>query len=130
MSAAPASRLAEAVGSLWTSKRAADALGVTPEDLENLADQGVCLLLTTTDGARVAPLTQFTQDRDGHIGLHPALAPLLCLATAHDPWAVAVMLNAPAPELNDQTPVTWARSGNPMSDLETLAAQIDREWSA
>lgn len=117
--------MSEAVGPCWSLAHAADRLGTTEEHLQTLAQLGRALILCTSDGRRVVPLAWLDTE-----GLHPneVLMPLVALAARHDPWAVAVLLNAPMEELGGLAPAEWARRGLPANALARLAKVVDGEW--
>jgi hypothetical protein len=121
------SELAELVGPFWSESRAAEALGVTTDELVAWGAEGRVLAVATTEGIRFYPVAQF-EIPEGTIRIRRGVRVVLKELRDREPWTIAVVLNMAAPELDDLTPLQWMRRGN---DLETLAAyarQLDREW--
>jgi hypothetical protein len=111
--------LADLVGPFWSETKVCDALGVDAVALQARREAGTVLGLTTSDGERVYPVSQFDR-QDGTVEVRPALVPFLSALRRFDAWAVAVLLHTPAPELDDQTPLDWVpQDGSPeaLADL-------------
>ena len=121
--------IAEVVGACWSQNKVLTALGVTSEALAAWRSTGRILGLLTSDGARVYPVTQF-QRREGAVEVRPALLPVLRALRGFDPWAVAVLLHTPAPELDDASPLGWLSDGGAPEVLARLAETVAREWAA
>lgn len=121
--------LVEVVGPVWSEARAIAALDVSAGTASSMRDAGSLLGLRTSDGARVYPVAQF-QRRDGTVEVKPALVPVLRALRGSDPWAVAVLLHTPAPELDGATPLGWLSDGGSPETLARLARMVAREWAA
>ena len=98
---------------------------VTVNVVASLAALGV---LPAGDGATVYPVFQFRR-RDGKVEILPELLPILTALNDQNAWAVAVLLNTAAPELDDATPVEWARRGGDADRLAELAGVLQWERS-
>lgn len=85
------------------------------------------LAVTTADGDRIYPAWQFRRATGGY-EVWPDLIRAFWALRRHDPWAVAVILRTPAPELDGVTPVEWVRAGRPTEALLRFAEIVAREW--
>jgi hypothetical protein len=121
--------LANLVAPFWSEARVCNALGIKPVVLGQRRDAGTVLGLTTSDGVRVYPVNQFHR-HDAAVDVRPALLPLLQTLRDFDPWTVAVLLNTPAPELDNQTPLNWVGRGGSPDLVSDLARAVAREWAA
>lgn len=125
--------LLDRVGPVCSAARAIDRLGLNdPADLDQLAQAGEVLVLTTADGVKICPLWQFTRSKDSNQWgtRHAARAMLIHLRDV-DPWAVAALFNIAAPELDDRTPRdVIADRKPPIAQLETLARHFAAEARA
>ena len=121
--------IAEVVGACWSENKVLTALGVTSETLAAWRSTGRILGLLSSDGARAYPVTQFER-RAGAVEVRPALLPVLRALRGFDPWAVAVLLHTPAPELDGRTPLEWLSGGRAPETLAGLAETVAREWAA
>jgi hypothetical protein len=114
---------------VWSQGRTCEALSVSRAELADFRRAGSVLGLTTADGDLVYPVSQF-QRREGTVEVRPALVPFLRALRGFDPWAVAVLLHTPAPELDNATSLDWARDGADPATLAAYAAVAAREWAA
>lgn len=132
MSSVPTERneLAELIGPFWTARRVCAALGLSPDALDIRRADGTVLALSSADGVVVYPVSQFQRHPDGTTEVRPALIPVLQALHAYDPWAVAVLLHTPAPELDGTTPLDWLGAGGDQAPLTRLAEAVAWEWSA
>ncbi|MBB6627491.1 hypothetical protein H5V45_09165 [Nocardioides sp. KIGAM211] len=123
-------KLALLIGPCWTSEATQEALGLpTLSALKARSVGGSILALTTADGVTVYPVCQFGQ-HNGQIEVNPALLPMLRTLRHFGSWAVAALLQTPAPELGGYSPVEWVAFGNPSEPLAILAKAVAREWAA
>lgn len=124
-----ANELAALVGHCWAEAQVASALAVPPESLAVLRAEGEVLAMLAADGVWVYPVDQFRTGR-GQIEVKPDLVPVFRALREHDPWAVAVLLHTPAPELDDRSPIDWVAAGGDSSAVSGLADAVAREWAA
>jgi hypothetical protein len=127
--AAGTDELVALVGPVWSQGRTCEALSVSGAALADLRKAGGVLGLTTADGALVYPVSQFHR-RGGTVEVRPPLVPFLTALCRFDPWAVAVLLHTPSPELHGATPLDWVRDGGSTSLLADLALAVSHEWSS
>ena len=119
------------LGPFWSAGKTRQALGLkTRQALNERRRAGTVLGLRTSDGEIVYPVSQFMR-HDAGVQVRPALVGLFRTLREHDPWAVATLLHAAAPELGGQTPLERARLAGADEDvLLDLARAVDREWRA
>ncbi|GCD90168.1 hypothetical protein [Nocardioides sp. LS1] len=124
--------MAEVVGPFWSEARAVAALGVSAETVASRRDSGTILALPTNDGVLVYPVDQFQKVGGGgdDVEVKPALLPFLRALRGFDPWAVAVLLHTPAPELDGATPLGWLSDGGAPDTLTRLGEVVAREWAS
>jgi hypothetical protein len=123
-----ANEIAKLVGPMWSEAKVCDALGIEAKALATRREEGTVLVPMMSDGVRAYPISQF-QRTDGAIEVRPALIPFLTTLRHFDPWTVAVLLQTPAPELEDKTPFDWLGIGGDPKVLEDLARTVSSEWS-
>ena len=121
--------LAELVEPVWSAAWASQALEVTPEELQGRQRAGLLLAVALIDGDEVYPVFQF-QNHGGQTQVKPGLQPLLRALREYDPWAVAVLLKTPSPELQGMTPLEWLSTGGDPEAVALLGEAVAREWSA
>ena len=121
--------IAQVVGPCWSESKVLAALGVTADTVASRRETGTILALTTADGARVYPVDQFRRHA-GTVEVKPALLPLLRALRRFDPWAVAVLLHTPAPELDAATPLGWLSDGGAPEPVARLGEVVAHEWAA
>lgn len=126
----PANELADLVGPVWSESKACAALDASRDVLSARREAGTLLGLTTSDGTTVYPVFQFVRRTDGQVEVRPGLLAVMGPLRAFDPWAVAVLLHTPAPELGGSTPIQWDRDGGASEALGDLADAVAREWAA
>jgi hypothetical protein len=119
--------IATLVGPVWSETKVVESLDVTRAALRQMRVDGFVLGLTTLEGDTFFPVAQF-ENRDGAVRVKVALQPLFSALRSHDPWAVAVLLHTPAPELDDLTPLSWLAGGGAPDTLASLARCVEREW--
>lgn len=123
------SALVDTIGPSWSSAKLRSELGdVSRQALNQRVKRGTLLGLPTSDGATVYPVFQFRR-RGVRVEIMPGLPSVLKALTDQSAWAVAVLLNTAAPELDGATPVEWARRGGDAARLEELAGVLKRERS-
>jgi hypothetical protein len=127
--AAGTDELVALVGPVWSQGRTCEALSVSRAELADFRRAGGVLGLTTADGALVYPVSQFHR-RGGTVEVRPSLVPFLTALRRFDPWAVAVLLHTPSPELHGATPLDWARGRGDLVALADYAKAVAREWAA
>lgn len=121
--------IAALLGPCWSETRTATAFGVSVEDLTALRESGGALGLLAADGLWVYPVDQF-QRHDGCVRVNAGLSPVFWALRGHDPWAVAVLLHTPAPELEGATPLGWLSAGGDPEAVAALAVAVAHEWAA
>ncbi|WP_210438466.1 hypothetical protein [Nocardioides xinjiangensis] len=121
--------LADLVGPFWSWSRVSAALGLSSDRRARGEVGGALLGLATTDGQVVYPVWQFHRLPSGRVEVRPGLAAVFHELQGFDPWAVAVLIHTPAPELDGQTPLEAARSGAAPDDLARVAHAVRREWA-
>lgn len=121
--------IAELVGPTWSEDKVVAALGVSADTVAARRDAGTLLALPTSDGDLAYPVSQF-QRLSGTVKVKPALVPVLRALHEFDPWAVAVLLHTPAPELDGEAPLEWLSGGGAPEALASLAETVAREWAA
>lgn len=119
--------LVSLVGPFWSAAQVQEALDPSASEASTVLVP--LLVLETSDGSTVYPVSQFER-RGGRVEVKAGLVPLLARLSPFDAWAVAVLINTPAPELGERTPLQWLKEGLPARDLDDLGAQVAREWSA
>lgn len=110
----------------WTAERARSALEISRTSMAERRTRRSVLGLRTTDGDFFYPVAQFER-AGGQVRVRPALRTFFMALREHDPWTVGVYLHTPAPELDDLTPLDWARSGRDPETLKTYAQVLDAE---
>lgn len=117
-SAAPTPPRILHTGPFFTATDAAEFLGITPRDLDELADRHQVLRLPLADGdTPVYPAWQFTPTGKPLPSLGDVLA---ALATGtDDPWTWALWLCAPNP--SDTTQPTWRGLLTPRAAFALIA---------
>jgi hypothetical protein len=119
----------ELLGPFWSSAKVRAALGInTRQALDSRITSGSILGLPTSDRRLLFPVFQFVAHGE-QVRVRPALAGMFSVLRSQDPWSVAVMVNTPAPELHDETPLAWARAGRDEGALVRLARAIEFEWA-
>ncbi len=122
--------LARLLAPFWSAVKVRQVFdGASRQLLAERRKSGTLLGLKTSDGDIVYPVFQF-QQREGRVEVRPGLVPMLRVLRRFDPWSVAVLLHAPAPELRGRTPLSWVREGRPAAPLIELAEAVAREWSS
>lgn len=117
------------VGPFGSAARVCRSMRVSVDALTSRQGAGEVLGLLTSDGVTVYPAWQFTQ-REGLVEVHPVLAEVFRTLRTFDPWAVAVLLLTPAPELDGMAPLGWLDRGRNSEDVVEVGLQVAREWSA
>jgi hypothetical protein len=125
--------LATLLGPYWSTENTRRRLGYPSlRDIETSRLSGFLLGLETADRLFIYPVWQFEKEHqpDGETTVvRLALLPILRTLRTYDPWTVAVLIHTPAPELDGQTPLDWARAHKPPQALANLAQTVAREWS-
>lgn len=123
------SALIDAVGPSWSTRKVRAELGsVSPQAVHQRVDRGTLWALPTSDGSTVFPTFQFVR-RNGRLETKRGLQAMFKILRAKDPWAVAVLMKTPAPELDGMSPVDWERRGGSVDALKRLAHDLVRDWS-
>lgn len=122
--------LAERIGPVWTAVHTRGQLDLTSRQaLDNRRRSGSVLGVKTSGTGRVFyPVFQF-RTVAGRVEVRPALAAVFKILRSQDPWAVAMLLTVPAPELDGLSPLAWERAGRPEAALAAYAQRIRRDWS-
>lgn len=123
------SAMVDTVGPSWSTKKVrAELGGVSAQAVHQRVDRGTLWALPTSDGATAFPIFQFVR-RNGRLETKPGLRAMFKILRGQDPWAVAVLMQTPAPELAGMSPVEWERSDGGTEALEQLARDLVREWN-
>lgn len=125
----PANELADLLGPFWSPTRVSAQLGLSEDMQASARSAGTLLGLRTSDEQMRYPVWQFHRHDDGTLEVRPALAAMFRELGDFDPWAVAVLIHTPAPELDGQTPISAARASVNTSVLAGLARAVAREWA-
>lgn len=122
--------LVDTVGPSWTIDKLRKELGgVSYQAVHQRVGRGTLLGLPTSDGVTVYPLFQFVRT-NGKLTVRPGLLQMFKILKEQEPWQVAVLLNTPAPELEDHTPVEWEKNGGDIEHLEQLATVLKQEMES
>jgi hypothetical protein len=97
--------------------------GVSKQAVEARRRARTILALKTADGRWAYPTFQFTGG-----DVDPELVPAIQAFRDAPPWSAALWFVTPNPDLDDATPLTWARDGHPGDELVTSARRTAREW--
>jgi hypothetical protein len=120
---------ADLVAPLWTAEHARRVLKLSRATMAERRKTGSLLALRTTGGDFFYPVSQF-EKRNGKVQVKPALRKFMMALRDQDPWTTAVLMQTPASELRDQTPLGWIRDGGDPQTLasyaEVLRAEIER----
>lgn len=127
--ATPAHPLADRVGPVWSAARTREQLGLSSRQaLDGRRRSGSVLGVKASTGERYFPVSQF-REVEAQVEVRPGLVTMFKVLHELDSWAVAMLLTAPAPELEGATPLEWERAGRPTAALTSLAARVRREWT-
>ncbi len=127
--AAVGNALAVWAGPFWSGPAVCRKLGLAGQAALDGRRRGRTLLgVRTCDGVDVYPIWQFRR-RGQTVDIRPEVARVLGILGGRDGWAVAVLLNTPAPELGGATPLGWVRAGGDADVLAGFARAVDAEWS-
>lgn len=122
------SALTDTIGTSWSIGKVREELGgVSHQAVHQRVGRGTLLGLPTSEGVTVYPTFQFIRQH-GKLRVKPGLQRMFKVLKGQDPWQVAVLLNAPASELDDQSPIEWEKTGGPVQELERLAETFVRGW--
>lgn len=97
--------------------------GVSKQAVEARRKKHTILAAKTTDGRWAYPTFQFTGS-----DVDPALVPAIQAFRNAPAWSVAAWFVTPNPDLDDATPLEWARNGRPTDTLTSSAQRTAREW--
>ena len=123
------SALVDTVGPSWSTKKLrAELGGISPQAVHQRVARGTLWALPTSDGAAAFPTFQFVR-RNGRLETKRGLQVMFKILRGEDPWAVAVLMQTPAPELEGASPVEWERSGGSIDALEHLAHDVVHGWN-
>lgn len=122
---ADANLMADLVGPFYDPAGVAHLLGVAPEALPSMCDDGDLLGVQTSDGAWVYLTFQFTGDQ-----VDPNLLPVLDVFRHSPPWSTAVWLCGPDEDLGGLSPVEWLSAGNPAEVVIRLARRTAHDRAA
>lgn len=116
--------VAAEIGPFYDTASVQALLGdVSQQAVEGRRQKHTILALKTADGRWAYPTFQFT-DRD----VDPALVPAIQAFRDAPAWSAALWFVTPNPDLDDATPLVWARTGRPTDALVTSAQRTVREW--
>lgn len=97
--------------------------GVSKQAVEARRKKHTILAVKTVDGRWAYPTFQFTGD-----GVDPALVPAIQAFRGAPAWSAALWFVTPNPDLDEVTPLAWARSGRPADALVASAQRTVSEW--
>jgi len=97
--------------------------GVSKQAVEARRKKHTILAVKTSDGRWAYPTFQFTGDE-----VDPTLVPAIRAFRGAPAWATALWFVTANPDLNEATPLEWARSGRPAEALAVSARRTLREW--
>ncbi|WP_141098988.1 hypothetical protein [Mycobacterium avium] len=125
-SALPASHpFDEITGPFYDIEGVSRRLRVPHNEVLRYVDDGRLLGCPTAEGTLVFPISQFNPDGSSAAGLERVLK---TMATGTvDPWQIALWMNTPCEQLNDQTPAQTLQHGDARI-VEELAAQTAARW--
>jgi hypothetical protein len=97
--------------------------GVSKQAVEARRKKHTILAVKTSDGRWAYPTFQFSGG-----DVDPALVPAIQAFRDAPAWAAALWFVTPNPDLEEQAPLEWARSGRPAEALVGSARRTVREW--
>lgn len=97
--------------------------GVSKQAVEARRKKHTILSVKTSDGRWAYPTFQFTGS-----DVDPALVPAIRAFRGAPAWSAALWFVTPNPDLDEVTPLEWARSGRPAEALSASARRTAREW--
>lgn len=112
-------------GRFLTGGTASEALGLSPESLDELVAASSLLRVETEDGLQIYPELQF----DGHSGSTVSGLPeilQILLPAAADGWTVLYWLTSPLLGYGGRTPVELLREGT-ASEAETILTMAKQD---
>jgi len=125
-SALPASHpFDELIGPFYDIDGVSRRLRVSHNEVLRYVEDGRLLGCPTDEGTLVFPISQFNPDGSSAAGLERVLK-TMATGTA-DPWQIALWMNTPCEQLNDQTPAQTLQHGDARI-VEELAAQAAARW--
>lgn len=125
-SALPASHpFDEIAGPFYDIEGVSRRLRVPHNEVLRYVEDGRLLGCPTAEGALVFPISQFNSDGSSVAGLERVVKTMATGTT--DPWQIALWMNTPCEQLNDQTPAQTLQHGDTRI-VEELAAQTAARW--
>lgn len=118
----------ELLAPFWTEEEAREALRLTTDAMASRRAEGSVLALTSTEGERFYPVSQFQRHGDT-VEVTPALLPFFAALRQIGPWGIGALLYTPAGELDGLTPLAWVEGGHPPEALNRLAREVARKWA-
>lgn len=113
-----------ATGPFYDTASVATLLGgVSKQAVEARRKKHTILAAKAADGRWAYPTFQFTGS-----GVDPTLVPAIQALRDAPAWSAAAWFGTPNPDLDDATPLEWARTGRPTDALVTSAQRTAREW--
>jgi len=97
--------------------------GVSKQAVEARRKKHTILAVKTADGRWAYPTFQFTGDE-----VDPRLVPAIQAFRNAPAWAAALWFVTPNPDLDEVTPLAWARSKGPAEALVVSARRTVSEW--
>lgn len=97
--------------------------GVSKQAVDARRKKHTILAVKTSDGRWAYPTFQFTGN-----DVDPALTPAIQALRTAPAWSVALWFVTPNPDLDETTPLAWARSGRPAQALVVSARRTADEW--
>ncbi len=97
--------------------------GVSKQAVEARRKKHTLLAVKTADGRWAYPTFQFTGD-----AVDPRLVPAVQAFRSAPAWSAALWFVTPNPDLDDATPLAWARDERPPETLTASARRTTHEW--
>jgi hypothetical protein len=97
--------------------------GVSKQAVEARRKKHTILAVKTSDSRWAYPTFQFTGNE-----VDPALVPTIQAFRGSPAWSAALWFVTPNPDLNEMTPLEWARSERPTDALVASARRTVGEW--
>jgi hypothetical protein len=97
--------------------------GVSKQAVEARRKKHTILAVRTSDHRWAYPTFQFTGSE-----VDPALVPAIQALKGAPAWAAALWFVTPNPDLDEVTPLEWARSGRPTEAVLGSARRTVSEW--
>lgn len=119
--------LADLIGPSWNQENVCDRLVLTQSELNELTKNRKILVIVGNAGETLYPLFQFTRT-DGGVGVRGVVEVALGVLKDMSAVTIATLLNLPAPELDELTPLEWDRAELDQATSIRHLLRLDSEW--